>query len=408
MEDERTETPRALPVTGIALALVLATAAFFSGVHLGQDARLEANVYSLFAADPYEESVNLSQFWAVWKLLDENFVSATTTSLSEEARVEGAIMGLVDAYDDPYTVYLPPEDSAIFAEEISGNFEGVGMEVGERDGVLTVIAPLPNTPAERAGIRSGDLIVRIDGESTDGLSIDAAVKKIRGEKGTTVTLTVLRNGAEGVLEIGVVRDTISMPTIDTEVRGDVFIVSLYNFSAIAEQKMQDALRAYVQSGTHELILDLRGNPGGYLQSAVNISSYFLPTGKVVVREDFGEGKDERVYRSSGRLLGQYAPREMVVLVDGGSASASEIVAGALQEHGVATLIGTQTFGKGSVQELVSLSGDASLKVTVARWLTPEGNSISDGGLTPNVVVEYAETEDGSDPQLEAALEYLNR
>lgn len=398
------------PFVGVGLALVFATAAFFSGVHLGADARLEANVGSIFAASQ-EERVDLTRFWEVWELLDERFVSATSTDpYTPEERLEGAIQGLVETYGDPYTVYLPPEDAAIFEEDIAGNFEGVGMEVGERDGVLTVIAPLPNTPAERAGIRSGDMIIRIDGTSTESMSIDEAVKHIRGETGTEVVLTILREGDDELREISVVRDTIDIPTITTDLQDGVFIIRLFNFSAIAEAKLQDALREYVQSGSRKLVLDLRGNPGGYLQSAVNVSSYFLPTGKVVVREHFGDNEDERVYRSSGRLLSRYAPEKMVVLVDGGSASASEIVAGALQEHDAATLIGTPTFGKGSVQELIDLRGGASLKVTVARWLTPEGNSISEGGLTPDIEVplEDADVESTTDPQLEAAIEYLNR
>jgi len=349
----------------------------------------------------------MGRFWEVWETLDERFVSASTTDpLSAEERLDGAIQGLVESYGDPYTVYLPPEDAAIFESDIAGNFEGVGMEVGIRDDVLTIIAPLPGTPAERAGVRAGDQIIRIDGESTDGMGVDAAIKRIRGEKGTEVMLTIYREGEEELKEIGIVRDTINIPTIETESKDGVFVIRLYNFSAVAEARLQEALRDFVRSGNRELILDLRGNPGGYLQSAVNISSYFLPTGKVIVREHFGNG-EEHVYRSSGRLLGRYAPAEMVVLVDGGSASASEIVAGALQEHGAATLIGAQTFGKGSVQELVDLDEGASLKVTVARWLTPEGNSISEGGLTPDIVVEY-DPESEEDTQLEAAIEYLNR
>ena len=397
-----------MPVAGITLALVLAAAAFFSGVHIGTGTQLEARVNSIFTSSKAEEVTDLSQFWSVWKLLDDRFVSASTTDpVSEEDRINGAIEGLVQSYNDPYTVYLPPDDSAIFEGDIAGNFSGVGMEVGMREGVITVIAPLPNTPAEKSGVRAGDAIVRIDGASTEGMSIDEAVKRIRGEKGTDVVFTIYRDGQEEFQEITVTRDTIDIPTVETEIRDDVFIVRLFNFSAVSESKFEEALRSYVRSGKRKLVLDLRGNPGGYLQSAVNIASYFLPTGKVVVRENFGEGKAEHAYRSVGRLLGASAPDGFVVLVDGGSASASEILAGALKEHAVATVMGMQTFGKGSVQELVSLPGNASLKVTVARWLTPDGHSISTGGLAPDIEVQYSD-EDGKDSQLEAAIEYLNR
>lgn len=416
MEQHRIETqsekqPRRLPLFGIGLAAVFAAAAFFSGMHMGSDARLGTDIKSLLAASSGEQTADLSRFWKVWELLDERFVSASSTDpVSETERIDGAIRGLVEAYGDPYTVYLPPEDAALFEDDIAGNFQGVGMEVGSRDGVLTVIAPLPGTPAEKAGILSGDKIIRIDEKSTENMSIDAAVKRIRGEKGTEVKFTIFREGDEDLHEITVVRDTINIPTIKTEQRDGVFIIRLFNFSAVSEAKFEIALREYVRSDKKKLILDLRGNPGGYLQSAVQIASYFLPTGKVIVRENFGEGQEEHVYRSTGRLLGDHAPKGMVVLIDRGSASASEILAGALKEHKAATLIGTETFGKGSVQELVDLDGGSSLKVTIARWLTPEGNSISEGGLAPDITVEITATEreKGEDPQLDAAIEYLNR
>ena len=401
---------------GVGLGVLLAAASFFSGVHLGsgfnKETDLEAGLFSFFAPTPKApEDIELTEFWRVWHLLEDKFVSSTTTEpLSNESRINGAINGLVDSYGDPYTVFLPPKDAEQFEEEISGNFGGVGMEVGLRDGVVTVIAPLPNTPAEAAGLLPSDSVVKIDDESTEGMSIDDAVQRIRGEKGTDVALTIYREGDLEFKEVIITRDTINIPTIDTEQIDDIFVISLYSFNALAESKMQFALREFVESGANKLILDLRGNPGGFLQSAVGIASYFLPSGKVIVRENFGEDKSEEIYRSSGRDLRHYQPRDMVVLINRGSASASEILAGALQEHDVAVLVGEQTFGKGSVQELVELSDGSSLKVTIARWLTPNGVSISDGGLTPDVEVERTpqQIRDGEDPQLEAALEYLNR
>ncbi len=398
---------------GVGLAGLLAVTAFFSGLQMGlsEDTplQMEAGLFSFFMKDAApEETVNLDEFWEVWDLLDEKFVSASSTPLSDEEKIQGAIAGLVDSYDDPYTVYMPPSEAASFDEEISGNFSGVGMEVGLRDDIITVIAPLPETPAFKAGILSQDKIIEIDGQSTEGMTIDEAVKLIRGEQGTTVKLTIYRDGATELLNFDVVRDTITVPTTKTEKRGDVFIISLYSFNALAEMKMQEAMREYVESGATKLVLDLRGNPGGYLQSAVAIASYFLPAGEVVVREQFGSTEGEELYRSQGRTLKDRAPKEMVVLIDGGSASASEILAGALSEHGVATLIGETTFGKGSVQELVDLPTGSSLKVTIARWLTPQGRSISEAGLEPAVtVVRTAEQiVANEDPQLDAALSWL--
>lgn len=409
-EEEKREKGKKQSLLGIGLAILLATATFFSGLHIGNDTRLEANIFSFLSRETQaDDSVDLTEFWHVWNLLDEKFVtSSTSTPLTDEEKVRGAIEGLVRAFGDPYTVYFPPEDAAMFEADIKGNFSGVGMEVGMRDDMITVIAPLPDSPAEKAGLIAGDVIVRINDESTEGISVDEAVQRIRGEKGTEVKFAIFREGEEEFRDITVVRDTITIPTSKTEVRGDVFIISLYSFNAISEMEMQKALRDYVKSGKKNLVLDLRGNPGGYLQSAVSIASYFLPMGKTVVRESFGGENEEEVYRSSGKELGAHAPKKFVVLVDGGSASASEILAGALQEHKVATIIGAQTFGKGSVQELVTLDDGSSLKVTVARWLTPNGISISLAGLTPDIVVERTPEDRtaGKDPQLDSALEFL--
>lgn len=406
-------------ILGYGLAFVFAFGAFFSGIQVGQGVHgygQAAGLFNLFAAEP-EPTIqttdpakpDLEEFWKVWSLLEERFaISSTSEALSVEERVQGAIDGLVDAYGDPYTVYLPPADSASFQEDISGEFSGVGMEVGLRDGLVTVIAPLPDTPAENAGVLAGDVVIRIDGESTEGMRIDEAVKRIRGERGTTVVLQVYREGESEFLEIPIVRDTIDIPTVRTEENGDSFVIALYSFNAVAEKQFQDALRDYLDSGKQTLIVDVRGNPGGYLRGAVNISSYFLPAGKIVVQEQFNDSKMDDVYRSRGRQIKDFNPENLVVLVDGGSASAAEILAGALQDHGVATIIGTQTFGKGSVQELVDLDGGSSLKITVARWLTPNGVSISAGGLTPDIVINRTAQQiiAGEDPQVQAAVDFL--
>ncbi len=397
---------------GAGLSIFLIATAFFSGFHFGTDSNMEAGLGSLFAnqSDAPAEGVDLDEFWHVWNLLDQKFVSGSTTdNLTNEDKIRGAIDGLVASYGDPYTVYLPPVDAAAFEEDISGNFGGVGMEVGIRDGVITIIAPLEGTPAEKAGLLSGDKIITIDGKSTDRMSIDEAVKMIRGEAGTDVTLSIYREGLTEFKEVVVTRAIIDIPTVKTEMKEGIFIVSLYNFNALSEMKMQTAMREFVNSGADKMIIDLRGNPGGFLQSAVSIASYFLPVGKVVVEESFGRAEKEDVlYRSSGKTLRTFAPDSIVVLVDRGSASASEILAGALSAHGVATLIGEDTFGKGLVQELVELNDGSSLKVTVARWLTPDGVSISDGGLKPDILVprDPEKLENGEDVQLDTALSFL--
>lgn len=405
-------TKKRAPILGFALAMLFAAAAFFSGIQVGasSDSLNLATIFTTFTNTAPKQDVDMSLFWKVWATLDSRFVSSTTTPPeTNQERVWSAIEGLVKSYGDPYTIFMPPQDTELFQSDIAGEFGGVGMEVGMKKDAITVIAPLPDSPAEKAGILSGDILVKIDGVSTENMNVDEAVVKIRGEKGTEVHLTLFREGETELREVTIKRDTINIPTIKTEEKDDVFIIHLYSFSANSESLMQGAFASFAKSKKHKLIIDLRGNPGGYLQSAVGIASYFLPTGKVVVRENFGEGKEEHIYRSAGRDMG-VDTFKTVVLVDGGSASASEILAGALQEHGVAKLIGTHTFGKGSVQELIDLPSGSSLKVTIARWLTPNGRSISDGGLTPDTVVEVTpeDRDKGEDPQLNAALEALKK
>ncbi len=399
---------------GYILALFLAVATFFSGLYVGEKGSVfgkTVRLSSFISSSEADTSSNadLSEFWEVWKLLDEKFVSASTTlDVSDEDRIHGAISGLVGAYGDPYTVFLPPAEAERFGEDISGNFSGVGMEVGLRDGLITIISPLPETPAERAGLISGDVIVKIDGQSTEDMRIDEAVRIIRGEKGTTVSFEIFREGDVEFRTIDVVRDNIDIPTVKTEKVNDTYIIALYSFNAISESKMQEAIESYKNSGATKLIIDLRGNPGGFMQSAVDIASFFMPTGKIVVREQSGVGGEDKIFRTRNRQVQEFTPQNLVVLVDGGSASASEILAGALKDHGVATIIGDQTFGKGSVQELVELDDGASLKVTIARWLTPNGVSISDGGLAPDILIKRtpADREAEKDPQKDAALRFM--
>jgi carboxyl-terminal processing protease len=405
---------------GLFLAFIFALGAFLSGLQIGQGALGQsgstlqaASLFSFFntsrADSEKDEQPDLAEFWHIWELLEEKFaVASTTATLSDEEKIQGAIAGLVKSYGDPYTTYLAPVDAEKFNQTIAGNFSGVGMEVGLRDELVTVIAPLPDTPAERAGVIAGDVIVKIDDRTTENMSIDEAVSLIRGEKGTVVTLQLYREGEVEFLTIPITRDTINIPTVKHEQIDETFIIAIYSFNAVAEAQVREALVEYVKSDATSLVIDVRGNPGGYLQSAVAIAGYFLPAGKVVVEEEFSDTTQNLTFRSRGQLAQEFTPKNLVVLVDNGSASASEILAGALKDHKVATIIGSQTFGKGSVQELVELDSGASLKVTVARWLTPNGTSISDGGLTPDIAISrtVADRQADIDPQKDAALRFL--
>ena len=399
-------------VFGTVLVVFLIAGAFTVGLYVGfHKSDQLANISAFAGSDAVPPAeVDFSPLWKAWSVLDEKFVPATTTEeVSREDQLWGLIQGLASSLGDPYTVFMPPAKATTFEEDIRGEFGGVGIEIGMRDKILTVISPLKGTPADKAGILAGDKIVKIDGKTTEHISVDEAVTHIRGEIGTDVVLTIAREGLDAFKDFTLTRAKIEVPTIDTELRSDgVFVVKLYNFTATSPNLFRDALREFVESKSNKLVLDLRGNPGGYLEAAVDMASFFLPAGKTVVTEDYGKNGDPRIHRSKGYNIFEKSNLKMIILVNQGSASASEILAGALQQHGIAQLVGQATFGKGSVQELVKITPETSLKVTVARWLTPNGTSISDGGVKPDfeVAFEAKDVEAGVDPQLEKAVGVL--
>ncbi len=364
---------RARPVTIVLLVTVL----FGAGILVGAAMSDRTN-----KMDGKLDSALLSQ---VQGALNDKFVfwKASSTLPTDKELEYGMITGYVDSYKDPYTVFFPPQEAKSFAENVQGSFGGVGMNVGMKDGSIVVIAPLKDSPAMKAGILAGDIITAVDGKSMIGVNSDAAVNLIRGKIGTDVTVTVIHPKGTAPVNITITRQEIKIPTIDTEKKDGVFVIHLYNFSAESPELFRDALNEFIVSGYKRMIIDLRGNPGGYLDASVAMASYFLQEGKVVVSEK--QGKNEAVvnHRSQG-LAGVPAGTKVVVLVDGGSASASEILAGALKDQGVATIVGEKTFGKGSVQELVNFSDGSSLKVTIAKWFTPNGVNISEGGIKPDV------------------------
>ncbi|MBI3888723.1 S41 family peptidase [Candidatus Nomurabacteria bacterium] len=353
-------------------------------------------------------TADFAPFWKVWNTMNEK--SPSISKISDQDKVYGAISGLVGSLNDPYSVFFPPDETKSFQDEIAGNFTGIGMEVGIKDKVLTVVAPLKDTPAFNAGIKPGDKILKIDAKVTSDLTIEEAIKLIRGEKGTTVTLTIFRDGEKTTREVKIERDIINVPTLDTEKRADgIFVIKLYSFSANSANLFRDAMKQFVDSGDGKLLLDLRGNPGGYLDAAVNMASWFLPNGKTIVTEDYGGNKPQEIFRSKGYDI--FTDKlKFVILIDGGSASASEILAGAMQDNGIAKLVGAQSFGKGTVQELVNITPDTVLKITVAKWLTPKGTWISEKGLTPDYPVDISAKDMANkvDTQLNKAVELLNK
>ncbi len=392
------------------LILLIISVAFGLGFLMGNKEQVLAEEYWFSPETSSISNEDFELFWKALTVLDKKHPNASEVTSKE--RVWAAIQGLSESYNDPYTTFFNPKEVDSFEESINGEFSGVGMEVGLEEGYITVIAPLKDSPAEKAGLLPGDVITKINDENALEMTIDQAIEKIRGPKGEIVSLSIAREGEGEILEFEIVRDTIELTALETSVpeeAKDVFVISLYTFSEDIGFEFSKAMQDFVKSGKRKLVLDMRSNPGGYLTSAVDVASFFVPQGKTIVTESFSEEseKTDIIYRSKGSTLKLPKNLKMVVLVDGGSASASEIVAGALQEYKIATLVGTDTFGKGSVQEYLKLDNDTALKITVAHWLTPLGNSIEEEGLIPDHVVEYdGQTE--KDNQLEAAIEILNK
>jgi carboxyl-terminal processing protease len=375
------------------LIVILIGASFYGGVFYG---KLQCKIC------PPEE-IDFSLFWEAYHKLKENFVEKE--KIVPQKIIYGAISGMVRSLGDPYTVFLDPEESKIFKEDVKGYFEGVGMEIGIKKGKLTVIAPLEGTPAKRAGIRAGDIILEVDGKSTIDMSLDEAVRLIRGPKGTKVKLKIMREGWEEPKEIEIVRDVIEIPSLKWEEKDDIIYLKIYQFSEKARLDFILAANEILILPTKKMILDLRDNPGGYLEVAVDIAGWFLEKGKLVAIEEFGSGERQE-YHSPGPA--KFSDYKIVILINRGSASGAEILAAALKENLGILLVGEKSFGKGSVQKLENLRGGSSLKITIAKWLTPSGKQISEQGLTPDIKVRITEKdiEERKDPQLEKAIEIL--
>ena len=352
------------------------------------------------------EAVDFSLFWQVLKSIEENYVDSK--KIDYKKILYGAISGMADSLNDPYTVFMEPEKTESFVESVEsgGSFEGVGMELGIKGGTLTVIAPLEGTPAMKAGIKAGDKILRIDDKVTNDLLLEEAVNLIRGKKGTKVVLLISRRELQEPKEITIIRDTIQVPIIKWEMLNDIAYIKIYQFTGNLPGKFREIAYTIIKAEPKKIILDLRNNPGGYLESAVDIASWFIPQGEIVAIEDYGKEETQKKYRSKGYK--GLSDLETIVLINKGSASASEIVAGALRDDKKIKLVGEKSFGKGLIQSLERFQDGSSLKVTIAKWLTPSGLSISDEGLNPDVEVVLSDEDydNDRDPQLDKAIELL--
>jgi len=393
----------------IAASFFIFGASFWLGALYGSTHRPPAEqVLGIINQKPPEQlqNIDFGLFWEAWSRLEEKYVDRA--KIDRQKMVYGAIAGLAQSLKDPYTQFFPPAESKQFQEDIKGSFGGIGAEIGIRKGVLTIIAPLKGNPAERAGLKAADSILKINDTPTADLTLEEAVRMIRGEVGTSVRLTIFHDGMSKPREYTITRDTIKVMILTTEKRPDgVFIIKLNEFTENAASEFRKAMQEFADSRSQKLVLDLRNNPGGFLTVAVDIASWFAPAGETIAREHYADGKED-LYRSSGYRLLEQVPT--VVLVNEGSASASEIVAGALRDIRGIKLIGAKTFGKGSVQEVVDMSHNSSMKITIAKWLTPKGTEINGKGLEPDIKVELPETppkgQEGKDPVLEKGIEVL--
>lgn len=400
-----------LPIAIAVVALLAGGALFMSGYSMGRQTAVEPGT-------PVSEDEAFRPFWDTYHTIQERYAGG---EVDRDALVQGAIRGMIQSLEDPYSSYLTSEEYRESLQGISGEFEGIGAEIATEaaDGTqgcatlgpdcrLVIVAPLSGSPAEAAGLRAGDLVLAADGVPLDGLTVDGARDRIRGPKGSVVTLTVQRGGDEP-FPLEITRDVIQQEEVESRdlADGTVGYVRLNGFSDRGAEELSDALAAHVEAGRTKLILDLRGNPGGYVTAARDVASQFIASGPVFWEEE-ASGVKTPTEAVAGGVATDPSLR-IVCLVDGGSASASEIVAGALQDTGRATLVGTTTFGKGTVQQWQELTGEGgAFRLTIAKWLTPDKRWIHDVGIEPDVVVEIpADTAAGEDPILDRALEVLD-
>ncbi len=384
------------------LSLLIGFLAFSAGYLLAQSPSAPITLFGPQSTTPDEASAQFDSFWEVWDLVHRRFFDQP---LDDGRLIEGAIDGMLAVLDDPHTRYLSPEDEANARENMDGSFQGIGAEVEEVDGAVIIVSPIDGSPAQEAGLLPGDIVRQADGQDLTGMNLDEVVGLVRGPAGEAVVLQIERDGI--LFEVEIVRDVIKLASVRSEMlEDDIAYIRLSRFGNTTTQELEDSLEALLAVNPQGLILDLRRNPGGSLDTVVQIADQFLPEGTVLL-ERFGDGR-ERVLDSTRKGMAEEIP--MVVLVDEGSASASEVLAGAIQDRERGILIGQQTFGKGTVQTWHRLANGGGVRITVARWLTPNQSWIHHQGLTPDYSVKLpdpAESQaESEDTQLQAAIAYL--
>lgn len=402
-------------VRGILLTAFLVIFAFSGGYFFGVNGyKTEVNKalqVKINREIPPDKNVDFSLFWQVWDTVSAKYYDKTKVVPSE--MVYGAIEGMVASLGDPYTMFLPPKENKVVNEDLSGTFEGVGMQLGYKDGKLAVVSPVTDSPAEKAGVKAGDFVVRIkdDGKGIDvgtsGLSLPQAVQYIRGKAGTHVSITFVRDGNPEPIVVDLIRAKLTVPSVNLKFVGknnNIADIKVTKFDSETPGQWDKAVSQILQKGgVTGIIIDLRNNPGGYLQDAIDMASDFVPVGTTVVMEQHGDGS-KKEYKSE--KLGRLEKYNVVVIVNGGSASASEIFAGALRDLRHFKLLGEKSFGKGTVQEPINIEGGSGIHITTAKWLTPAGTWVHGKGLEPDLTI-VAKASDSADVQLDAAMKLFN-
>ncbi|MHB8871640.1 MAG: S41 family peptidase [Candidatus Doudnabacteria bacterium] len=395
-------------ITILAL-LVFSTGTFFSGLQLGSKGyTYSGGDYKIINQNNYPKDVDYSLLWQTLDIVNQKYIDKP---IDQQKILYGAVAGAVSAIGDPYTVFFDPKQYSDFKTELSGSFDGIGAEVGMKDGNIVVVAPLDDTPAKKAGILSGDIILKVDSKETTGMTLDEVVSKIRGPRGTQVQLNIFRPSTQKLLDFKITRAKIEITSVKTEYKEiggkKIAVINIQRFGDDTNELFREAAMKAVADNVSGIVLDLRDDPGGYLDGAVNISSYWLDKGQTVVTEAHSDGTAQKYTSTGNNILSKI---KTVILANGGSASAAEIVSGALRDQGYAKIVGVKTFGKGSVQELIGLPQNTAVKVTVAKWLTPNGVNINKNGLEPDVKVEMSSEDitNQKDPQMDKALEIVSK
>jgi carboxyl-terminal processing protease len=403
LENEKSSVPKYIGL--IILVFFVFILGWNAGINRAQMAQYEIPKNVITNPSGLSEEVNMQLFWDTWNLLNARYVDPHL--LDTQEMVYGAIHGMVAAVGDPYTAFMTPKENKEFQDSLAGSLDGIGAELTLKNGVLTVVSPLKGSPAQVAGLRPEDIIYKIDGELASDMNLEQAVLKIRGPKGTQVTLTVLRRGEEEPKDIKITRQTININSVDWKMIGDYALIELNQFGNSTKDEFNKAINAILNKRPKGIVLDLRYNGGGFLDGAVDILSEFVEKGKAVTIKRRNPEEDETIYVNGKARV---ANTPLVVLINKGSASASEIVAGAIQDSKRGEIIGEQSFGKGTVQEVQNLIGGSSLRVTIAKWYTPLDRNITENGISPDIEVKRSaeDFESDKDPQLDAAIDWLKK